>query len=66
MPYIGSVNGVATNNGSAREFEETGNWRRLERFVFPGTSGAVTEALSRRSEIRNYGARGLRGAADSD
>ena len=34
------VTAETTINGSAREFEETTNWRRLERFALPGISSA--------------------------
>jgi hypothetical protein len=39
--------------GSAREFGETANWRRLERFSLPGISEVRIQALSGRSEASN-------------
>src|ERR1017187_9150868 len=36
--------------GSAREFVETANWRRLERFALPGMAGLRIPALHGRSE----------------
>ena len=36
--------------GSAREFGETANWRRLERFCLPGMACSRIPALSRQSE----------------
>ena len=36
-------------NGSAREFGETANWRRLERFALPGMAGIRIPARSGRS-----------------
>jgi hypothetical protein len=37
------------NFGSAREFGETANWRRLERFALPGMAGIRIPARSGRS-----------------
>ena len=42
---------LVNNKGSAREFGEAGNWRRLEHFALPGISGALSQALSQRSEV---------------
>jgi hypothetical protein len=37
-------------SGSAREFVETANWRRLEPFALPGMAGLRIPALHGRSE----------------
>jgi hypothetical protein len=39
--------------GSAREFGETGNWRRVELFALPEISGTGTEMGTDESEIAN-------------
>jgi hypothetical protein len=49
-------------HGSAREFGETANWRRLERFSLPGISEVRIQALSERSEASNL----LSGAVSED
>ena len=40
--------------GSAQEFGETANWRRLERFALPGMAGIRIPALNGRSEAATY------------
>jgi hypothetical protein len=48
-----SGSGWFAKTGSAREFGETANWRRLERSSLPGISEVRIQALSGRSEASN-------------
>ncbi len=50
MPSGDLLSGIKSIFGSAREFVETANWRRLERFALSGMAGLRIPALHGRSE----------------